>query len=508
MDAPSPSDIFVFGQFRLDRRGGGLSRCAEGDDAAPVTIGSRALDVLGILVARRGDLVSKEEIMSAVWPDTVVEEANLAVQISALRRVLDKGRTEGSCIQTVPGRGYRFVTAVTRLTASASDSEAQTATATPHVTGVAVTAATPGWRNFSHATVAILILIGLAAAGSAGAWMKSHGSFGNDAVRPRVSIVVLPFANLSNDPEQEYFADAITDDLTTDLSRISGSVVIAYSTAMAYRQRSADVRQIGNELDVRYVLEGSVRRMGDQVEVNAQLVDTENGTHVWADRFNTDRRNLADAQSEITGRLAHTLDLQLVEAAGLRIEQEKKGGDPDASDLVMRGWVLWFRPFSVATRQEATRAFERALEIDPRSVDAKIGVATILVSNMGVGSSRSPQQDGARAKRLLLEAIEQNANSSRAHEVLGTLDRIQNRLDEARVEFETAVALDRNNAHALLGLGQVLMFLGRPADGIPEIEGSLRLDPRDPNIAFGHWSLGSCHLLLGHLDRASLFQKT
>jgi TolB-like protein/DNA-binding winged helix-turn-helix (wHTH) protein/Tfp pilus assembly protein PilF len=496
VDAPSPPDVFLFGDFKLDRRSGGLFRCSDGGNAAHVTIGSRALDVLGILIARRGDLVSREEIMAAVWPDTVVEEANLAVQISALRRVLDQDRAEGSCIQTVPGRGYRFVAPATRLSSGALGS------AEPTDETTLADAVAPVRRRSSRAIAAILILIGLAAAASAGAWLARHAWFSNDAARPRLSIVVLPFANLSNDPEQEYLADAITDDLTTDLSRISGSVVIAYSTAMTYRGRPADVRQIGRDLDVRYVLEGSVRRMGDQVEVNAQLVDTEGGTHVWADRFNTDRRNLAEAQNEITGRLAHTLDLQLVEAAGRRIEQEK-GSDPDASDLAMRGWVLWFRPFSVATRQEAVRMFERALEIEPRSVDAKIGLATILVSNLGIGLSHAPRQDGAHAERLLLEAIEQNANSSRAHEVLGTLRRIQNRLDEARVEFETAIALDRNNAHAMLGLGQTLMFLGRPADGIPEIERSLRLDPRDPNIAFGHWSLGSCHLLLGHLDKAA-----
>ena len=501
MDAPSPSDVFLFGDFRFDRRSGGLFRCSEGGNAAHVTIGSRALDVLGVLIARRGDLVSREEIMAAVWPDTVVEEANLAVQISALRRVLDQDRAEGSCIQTVPGRGYRFVAPATRLASGALEAVEPTAETTPDVSGAVAEAVTPPRRRSSRATVAVLVLIGLAATASAGAWLARHAWLSNDAAR-RLSIVVLPFTNLSADPEQEYFADAITDDLTTDLSRISGSVVIAYSTAMAYRGRSADVRQIGHDLDVRYVLEGSVRRMGDQVEVNAQLIDAESGTHVWADRFNTDRRNLAEAQNEITGRLAHTLDLQLVEAAGRRIEQEK-GADPDASDLAMRGWVLWFRPFSVATRQEAVRAFGRALEIDPQSVDAKIGLATILVSNLGIGLSHSPQQDGARAEQLLLQAIEQNANSSRAHEVLGTLRRIQNRLDEARVEFETAIALDRNNAHAMLGLGQTLMFLGHPADGVPEIERSLRLDPRDPNIAFGHWSLGSCHLLLGHLDKAA-----
>jgi TolB-like protein/DNA-binding winged helix-turn-helix (wHTH) protein/Tfp pilus assembly protein PilF len=501
VDAPNPRDIFVFGQFRFDRSSGGLFRCDGDGDPAPVTIGSRALEVLGVLIERHGDLVSRDEFLAAVWPNTVVEEANLAVQISALRRVVDQDRTDGSCIQTVPGRGYRFVAAVTRLAAGAPGPKVLAIEVPTHDPDV-VKASTPERRGYFRASIAILLLIGLAVAGSAAAWMQGYGWFHSAAAPPRVSIVVLPFANRGSDPEQEYFADAITDDLTTDLSRISGSVVIAHSTAQTYRDKAVDVRQIGHDLSVRYILEGSVRRMGDQVEVNAQLIDTENGTHVWADRFETDRRNLAEAQSEITGRLAHTLDLQLIEADGRRLEL-KKDADPDASDLAMRGWVLWFRPFSLGTRQEALRAFERALELDPGLVDAKIGVATILASNIGVGSSRFPQQDGIRAERLLLEAIQQNANSSRAHEVLGTLRRIQNRLDEARIEFEMAVALDRNNAHALLGLGQTLMFLGRPADGIPAIENSLRLDPRDPNIAFGHWSLGSCHLLLGHMDKAA-----
>ena len=121
MDAPNPSDIFVFGQFRFDRSSGGLFRCDEDGDPVHVTIGSRALEVLGVLIERHGDLVSRDEIMAAVWPNTVVEEANLAVQISALRRVVDQDRTDGSCIQTVPGRGYRFVAAVTRLAAGASE---------------------------------------------------------------------------------------------------------------------------------------------------------------------------------------------------------------------------------------------------------------------------------------------------------------------------------------------------------------------------------------------------
>jgi adenylate cyclase len=153
----------------------------------------------------------------------------------------------------------------------------------------------------------------------------------------RLSIVVLPFANLSSDPDQEYFVDGITDDLTTDLSRISGSFVIARDRAFTYKGKPTDVKQIGRDLGARYVLEGSVRRTGDQVRVNVQLIDAESGAHVWADRFETERRNLAEAQGEITGRLAQTLNLELVRDVGRRIEQEKMA-DPNARDLVMRGW--------------------------------------------------------------------------------------------------------------------------------------------------------------------------
>ena len=180
---------------------------------------------------------------------------------------------------------------------------------------------------------------------------------------PRLSIVVLPFTNLSNDPDQEYFADGITDDLTTDLSRISGSFVIARNTAFTYKGKPIDTKQIGRELGVRYVLEGSVRRTGDQVRVNAQLIDTESGAHLWADRFDTDRANLAEAQSEITGRLAWALDIELLRDASRRIERENTV-NPDARDLVMRGWASWYRPASLE-RQEALRAFEHALEMDP-----------------------------------------------------------------------------------------------------------------------------------------------
>jgi len=171
----------------------------------------------------------------------------------------------------------------------------------------------------------------------------------NPAIKPasRLSIVVLPFVNLSNDPDQQYFADGITDDLTTDLSRISGSFVIARNTAFTYKGRPVDAKQIGRELGVRYVLEGSVRRAGDQIRVNAQLVDAETGAHVWADRIDTDRANLPQVQNEITSRLARTLNVELIKDVSRRIEQEK-AIDPDARDLVMRGWALLIRTRNIS----------------------------------------------------------------------------------------------------------------------------------------------------------------
>ena len=321
------------------------------------------------------------------------------------------------------------------------------------------------------------------------------------SVAPRLSIVVLPLANFSDDPEQEYFADGITDDLTTDLSRISGSFVIARNTAFTYKGKPVDVKEIGRELGVRYALEGSVRRTGERVRVNVQLIDTESGAHIWADRFDTDRADLAEAQNEITGRLARMLNLELVEDVGRRIELDS-GADPDARDFVMRGWSWYYRPYSTASRQEAQRAFERALEIYPASVDARIGIAAVLAANVADGWSSTREQEEARAEQLLLEALERDQNCSMAHFAMGVLRRVQNRLMEAQIEFDAAIVLDRNNARAHLQLGNTLLFMGQPEAGTPHIEKAIRLNPYDPNSATFHLILGLCRLYMGQVDEA------
>jgi adenylate cyclase len=321
------------------------------------------------------------------------------------------------------------------------------------------------------------------------------------AASPRLSIIVLPFENLSHDPDQDYFADGITEDLTTDLSRIQGSFVIARNTAFTYKGISVDVKRLGRDLGVHYVLEGSVRRLGDQVQVNVQLIDTESGAHVWADRFETDRRNLAGAQSEITGRLARTLNLELVQAIGRRIEQEKLV-NPDAQDLIMRGWALYQRTQASTSREEAKRAFEQALQIEPTSYDAKLGIAAVLVADLANGSTDQPKLDESRAETILNELLARDPNRAQLHVTIALLRRVQNRLPESRIEWERAIELDPNNAVAYGQLGVTLIYLGDPAAAIPLEEKRIRLNPNDPNIALAYWSLGLAQLLQGHLDPA------
>ena len=278
--------------------------------------------------------------------------------------------------------------------------------------------------------------------------------------------------------------------------------MIARNTAFTYKGRPVDVKQIGRELGVRYVIEGSARRVGRRVWVNVQLVDAESGGHLWADRFDIDRADPGEAQGEITGRLARTFDLELAAAADRRIARERVA-DPDAQALVLRGRVCLIRSSSLQTRQEAQRTFERALVIDPQSIDAKVYLATTLVVTLLDGWSRSPQQDQARAEQLLLEALEQDSNLAKAHFAMGMLRRNQGALTEAQIELERALALDRNYGHAAYQLGLVLAFRGQPEAAIPYVEKAIRLSPHDPNLGVFLAVLGACHLLLGHADQAT-----
>ncbi len=306
MDVLTSPDVLLFDRFRLHRRGGRLFRQDQGGVWQPVAIGSRALDALGVLLEHHGDLVSKDEIIRIVWAGAAVEESNLTVQISALRRVLDAGRNGESCIQTVAGRGYRFVLPVLRHeeaprphepppTDSGRRDEAfgTEAGGSQVVTAPGPAAAAQGslgsgrfaWRRRGVRLAAFLAGLCVAMGALLLFGLGHSGWLAWPTDRPRLSLVVLPFENLSGEPKDDYLADGITEDVTTDLSRVPGMFVIARQSAYSYHGKAIDVRKVGEELGVRYVLEGSVRKLGDMLRVNAQLISTETGAHLWADRF-------------------------------------------------------------------------------------------------------------------------------------------------------------------------------------------------------------------------------
>jgi adenylate cyclase len=431
---------FLFEDYVLDTNRRELRR-----GSALLSIEPQVFDLLVFLVCNRERVVSKDDLLASVWGGRIVSESTLASRLNAARRIIGDTGEQQRLIRTIIGKGVRFV-------------------------------------------------------GKAHEQQDTDQSVAPPVV-PRLSIVVLPFANFSNDPEQEYLADGITDDLTTDLSQISGGFMIARNTAFTFKGKPVDVKKIGRELGVRYVVEGSLRPAGDFVRVNVQLTDAESGAHLWADRFDIDRASLAEAQNEMSGRMSRAINFKLVEVEGLRIER-KRALDADPHDLLISGWAIFNRATTAATMQEAQRVFERVLEIDPSSVAAKVGIGYALACNIANYWSTSVQQEEARAEQLLLQAIEHDPNSARTRVAVGLLRRLQNRLEESRVEFETAIALAPNFAPAFWMLGTTLTLLGQPDAAIRTTEKALRLSPAGATLPVAYTILSQCHLLLGDVEQS------
>jgi adenylate cyclase len=314
---------------------------------------------------------------------------------------------------------------------------------------------------------------------------------------PPLSLVVLPFVNLSSDPEQAFFADGLTEDLTTDLSHLAGSFVIARNTAFTYKGKAVDVKQLGRDLGVRYALEGSVRRTGDQVVLNAQLISTETGAHVWADRFEGERSRLGDLQVEFVARLARSLDVQLTQAESLRTLRERPD-NPDSADLAMRGWAALNRRPSPAHLREALGLFERALQQDRTLVSALVGKARALSYLVWLRWSTRPADDLAAADEAITPVLLDSPEHAMAHFVKAEILKAQKKHDLAVPAFETAIRNDRNLAVAYEELGHTKILLGRSAEALPLIEKALRLSPTDPALNF--WLFHMCHAYT-HLGR-------
>jgi adenylate cyclase len=317
-----------------------------------------------------------------------------------------------------------------------------------------------------------------------------------------LSIVVLPFANLSNDPAQEFFADGLTEDLTTDLSRLSGSFVIARNTAFTFKGKPVNVKRIGTELGVRYVLEGSVRNIEDRIRLNAQLIDSETGAHVWAERFDCAQIDLPTLQDEITGRIANALRVTLIRSAAREAER-LHAGMTEAVNLLMRARAIRQKPSAVDGLRQARALYEQALEGDPQLIDAWSGLAYILSAI----ALNFPDEDRmthlAHADHAVARALLIDRDHAESHFALGRIRMTQGRLTEAAMAYETALALDRNHASAYTQLGLVRMFQGSPAETIRLCQQAIRLSPRDPLLGNWQFFVGAAYALQSD-DRSAL----
>ena len=317
---------------------------------------------------------------------------------------------------------------------------------------------------------------------------------------PPLSIVVLPFANLGRDPAQEYFVDGVTESLTTDLSRISGSLVIARNTAFTYKGKHVDVKKIGRELGVRYVLEGSVQHGSNRLRINVQLIDAETGNHLWAERFDKPVADLFDMQDEIVARLANALNAELTALEARRAEQSPT---PDSMDHYFQGMAWANKGVNPQNSTQARACFESALALDPSNVDALVGLGRVDAEMVGAGLVDDRVGRLSSAEAALNKALSLAPNHPWAHTWMGLTYIHTRRGQQAIAEAERALALDHNLAHARGGvLATANIAIGRAEQVEGHVKEAIRLSPRDKDLYIWTMLAGMANLCLADDDAA------
>jgi len=322
---------------------------------------------------------------------------------------------------------------------------------------------------------------------------------------PRLSLVVLPFAGLGGDSAHEAFVDGVTESLTTDLARIANAFVVARNTAFTYKGKPVDAKQIGRDLNVRYILEGSIQRGGNRMRVNVQLIDAATGNHLWADRFDKSMADPFDMQDEIVSHLANQLRPELIAAEGRRAETEE---NPDSVDLYFQG-VQWFNRGGIQNIERARGYFERAVALDPSNIDALVGAARSDVLIGAIYNTEQRDQRLAAAEALLIKGISIAPRNYWAHLWLGFVQILTNRAARGIGELERALTLNRNlgAAHAWIGLAKINM--GRAEESEAHVNEAFRLSPSDAVTFIWMHILGLAKLHLGQEEEAvALFRRS
>jgi adenylate cyclase len=541
-DTAEPA-ICRFNDFLLCKQAGTLFRLHPDGRRSPVQIGSRAFQMLCLLVDRRGEVVSRREIMDAVWPKVAVEQNNLTVQLTALRRVLDADRGQGSCIENITGRGYRFVPTVTEEwpplldqvdetlpehdhqraghgeTSDASDTGPRPANSHAAAESTLATIVLPSGTRTSRsqtARIAAACLCIAALLASAG-WYVNRAPLPqaeNTAApvpvtsveRPRLSLVVLPFINLGGESVGDATVDAITEDLTNDLSRAWGLFVIGRSSAFTYKGKPVDIRRLGEELGVRYAVEGSVRKIEGTLRVNAQLLSTDTGAQIWADYFGVERDGLSYTVDDIVRQIAAAMHAGVVENESARGTRERPA-NPDLTDLLLRARWLNNLPQNPQRDAQKIDLLERAVELDPFSATALAGLAEALLDS---GSGPISDDPTASDKLRRAEDLVRRAEQLRPNDMLVMFTKVyllgkQFRCSEVVPAAQRAISAYPNINSTHYWLGICFMFDGRAAEAIPEIEQSIRLNPRNSYVWNRYRLIGYCLLFLNRYQEAILW---
>jgi adenylate cyclase len=545
---------FRFGDFEINVARQELRRAG-----ATVHIEPQVFDLLVHLIRHRDRIVSKDELIDVIWQGRIVSEATLSSRISAARRALGDSGNDQSFIRTLHKRGFRFVgdvdednsaptaIAVEKASAGAVEEAANVVPTDepPALPGGSSDAAgnhamlhaargagaaplenrtasngRQGARNLRFAA-AVIVLASLSV--SATWWLLSSSSqspaphteqgmalaseAASSAERLKESgpsIVVLPFVNLSGDAQRDYLADGITDSLISDLAHVlPGISIVSRDTAFTYKGRGADARQIGRELEVRYLLEGSVVPEGDRVRVNTRLVETKEASQLWAERFDAERGSILDVQDEIVSRVSRAIGLQVVGIEARRSLRERPDS-PELTDLIMRGKAVLNLPSSPATMIQARDLFELALTVQPTSVDGLAGVATTLVFEFLNGYYETGGEERlGRAERLLNLALAIEPRHIMALKANAALRRAQGRFEDAIVVAEAVIMENPGEPWAYKEIGLSTLYLGNPHQALEWFAKADRIGPRDP----GRWTWldgrGHALILLGRDEEAA-----
>jgi TolB-like protein len=438
---------YNFGPFRLDAEAEALFRGTE-----PVALGRRGVALLRALVERPGALISKDTLIEAAWPGLAVEQSNLTVQIAALRRLLTETPGGEHRIDTLPRRGYRFVGPVAVETSGRADAAG----------------------TMSAATLTL---------------------------PDKPSIAVLPFTNMSWDTEQDYFADGMAEEIITALSRCSSLFVIARNSSFSYKAKAVDVRQVGRELGVRYVLEGSVRREGDRVRFTGQLIDATSAVHIWADRFEGKLGDVFGIQDLFTECVVAAIEpkLQLAEIERLKREPAK---NLDAYDLLLRAQQREYE-FTEESLATALRHLEQSLVADPDYAPAMALSAYCHTTRREQDWAKNPEGDAKLGLRLAARAVDLAKDDANVHWMAArALLRLQPDAYRARELAYRSLQLNPNSAIALAVAGQIEASLGNADEALDLLFRAQRMNPRDPRAWFAASAMAHAYFKQERFDEA------